>query len=64
LARDIDVYEIKLGDEFLMSSSFTASETALAKLALAALPQEHLDILIGGLGTLPRPRSVMRASTL
>ena len=34
---DIDVYEIKLGDEFLMSSQFTAAEIELARLGLAAL---------------------------
>ena len=27
---DVDVYEIKLGDEFLMSSQFTAAEIELA----------------------------------
>jgi spermidine synthase len=44
------VYEVKLGDEFLMSSLFTAGETQLAKLALAALDGEGLDVVIGGLG--------------
>ena len=34
----IDVYEVKLGDEYLMSSLFTVAEVALADLALAALP--------------------------
>ena len=29
-SSDIDVYEIKLGDEFLMSSLFTVAEIALA----------------------------------
>jgi hypothetical protein len=31
------VYEVKLGSEFLMSSSFTSSEIQLAWLGLAAL---------------------------
>jgi spermidine synthase len=44
------VYEIKLGDAFLMSSLFTASEIALARLGLAALDGEGLDVLVGGLG--------------
>lgn len=35
--RQVDVYEVKLGDEYLMSSLFTASEEALARLALARL---------------------------
>jgi spermidine synthase len=49
LKLDLDVYEIKLGDEFLMSSLFTASEIALARLALAGLPG-GLDVVVGGLG--------------
>jgi len=48
------VYEVKLGDEFLMSSLFTESETQLSKLGLAALKQtqhkDELDIIVGGLG--------------
>ncbi len=46
----VDVYEVKLGDEFLMSSLFTASEEAVARLALAALSGDDLDIVVGGLG--------------
>src|ERR1700720_4270839 len=46
----IDVYEIKLGDEFLMSSLFTVAEIALAKLGLAALKRPDLDVVVGGLG--------------
>jgi spermidine synthase len=44
------VLEIKLGDEFLMSSAFTVSEVALAQLALAELQAPALDVVIGGLG--------------
>ncbi len=33
LSLGLDVFEIKLGDEYLMSSLFTASEIALARLA-------------------------------
>lgn len=50
LALDVDVFEIKLGEEFLMSSLFTASEIALARLALAAAPGDRLDVVVGGLG--------------
>jgi spermidine synthase len=50
LSLDIDVFEIKLGDEFLMSSLFTASEIALARLALEQLAGEGLDVAVGGLG--------------
>src|ERR1700709_523037 len=46
----IDVYQIKLGDEFLMSSLFTVAEIALARLGLAALQRADLDVVSGGLG--------------
>ncbi|MFE0799535.1 spermidine synthase [Streptomyces sp. NPDC058812] len=45
-----DVFEVKLGDEFLMSSLFTAGEIALAELGLAKLPDTQLDVAVGGLG--------------
>jgi hypothetical protein len=45
-----DIYEIKLGDAFLMSSQFTAAEIALARLGLAALDRDGLDVVVGGLG--------------
>ncbi|MEU9324471.1 spermidine synthase [Streptomyces canus] len=48
-----DVYEVKLGDEFLMSSLFTTGEIALTELALAQLPDSELpglDVAVGGLG--------------
>src|SRR4051812_11183066 len=50
LSTGIDVYEIKLGDEFLMSSLFTVAEIALARLGLAALQRADLDVVVGGLG--------------
>jgi spermidine synthase len=50
-STEIDIYEIKLGDEYLMSSRFTAAEIELARLGLAALPREKkLDVVVGGLG--------------
>jgi spermidine synthase len=45
-----DVFEIKLGDDFLMSSAFTASEITLADLGLQAAEGEALDVVVGGLG--------------
>ncbi len=45
-----EIYEIILGDEFLMSSLFTASEIALARLGLAQATKESLDVVVGGLG--------------
>lgn len=46
----VDVYEVKLGEEFLMSSLFTVAEVELARLGLAACPGDGLDVLVGGLG--------------
>ncbi len=46
----IDVFEIKLGDEFLMSSLFTVAEIALARIGLTALEGSNLDVVVGGLG--------------
>src|ERR1700704_1120441 len=50
LSTGVDVYEIKLGDEFLMSSLFTVAEIALARLGLAALQRTDLGVGVGGLG--------------
>lgn len=46
----VDVYEVKLGDEFLMSSLFTVAEVELARLGLADVTGTSLDVLVGGLG--------------
>ena len=56
------VYEVKLGDEFLMSSLFTASEEALARLGLAALNGENLDVVVGGLGLGYTARAVLEST--
>jgi spermidine synthase len=50
LTSGLDIYEIKLGDEFLMSSAFTVAEIELARLGLAALARADLDVVVGGLG--------------
>ena len=47
---NIDVFEVKLGDAFLMSSLFHEVEVALAKLGLAEINGEALDVVVGGLG--------------
>jgi spermidine synthase len=44
------VFEVLLDGEFLMSSEVTASETALAQLALQQLHSSELQVLVGGLG--------------
>ena len=48
----VDVYEVKLGEEFLMSSLFPVAEIELARLGLAACAGDGdgLDVLVGGLG--------------
>lgn len=49
--NDVVIYEVKLGDEFLMSSLFTVGERALANLGLARLGNTHgLEVVVGGLG--------------
>ena len=50
LTSGVDIYEIKLGDEFLMSSAFTVAEIELARLGLATLQRPDLDVVVGGLG--------------
>jgi len=47
---DRDIYEVKLGDEFLMSSMFVEAEEALSTLGLAAVQGDKLDVVVGGLG--------------
>lgn len=44
------IYEVKLNDEFLMSSLFPEAEIQLSKLGLAALTGSDWDIVVGGLG--------------
>lgn len=50
MALNVDVYEIKLGEAFLMTSLFTASEIALANLGIGDLSGDNLDVVVGGLG--------------
>jgi len=56
---DVDVYEIKLGDEFLMSSQFTRAEIELARLGLALTGRGDLDVVVGGLGLGYTARAVL-----
>ena len=51
LRLDVDVLEIMLGDEHLMSDLFTTSEVALAEHGLAAISDNRrLSVVVGGLG--------------
>lgn len=45
-----EIFEVKLNDEYLMSSLFHEGEVALADLGLAALTGEGWEIVVGGLG--------------
>ncbi len=49
-ATGTDIFEVKLGDEWLMSSMFTAAEVALARIGLARLSGFGFDVVVGGLG--------------
>lgn len=44
------LYEVKLNEDFLMSSLFTEAEIQLSRLGLAAMQGADWDILVGGLG--------------
>ena len=50
---NLEVFEVILGDAYLMSSLFTEVEQALSRLGLAAVKEafdEKLDVVVGGLG--------------
>ena len=47
---DVDVYEVKLDDDYLMSSLFTVAEVEVARLALAWVDGSDLAVAVGGLG--------------
>ena len=55
----IDIYEIKLDEDFLMSSLFTVAEVALANLGLAELSEPEVDVVVGGLGLGYTARAVL-----
>ncbi len=44
------IYEVKLGEEYLMSSMFVEAEEQLSHLGLAAVAGEQLSVVVGGLG--------------
>ena len=64
MSLGVDVFEIKLGDEYLMSSLFTASEIALARLGLADLSGTDLDVVVGGLGLGYTAQAVLEHKTV
>lgn len=50
LQLNVDVLEVILGDEHLMSDLFTTSEVALARLGLSDIDRDGIDVVVGGLG--------------
>ena len=44
------LYEVKMNDEFLMSSLFVEAEVELSKLGLAKFNGQNIDVIVGGLG--------------
>jgi spermidine synthase len=61
-SRQVDVFEVKLGDEYLMSSLFTVAEIELARLGLAAVGRQPLSVVVGGLGLGYSARAVLEDS--
>jgi spermidine synthase len=55
----VEVYEVKIDDEFLMSSLFTVAEIELARLGLTASTGVGLDVVVGGLGLGYTARAVL-----
>ena len=56
----LEVFEVKLGEAFLMSSLFHEVEVALADLGLAAADAPVLDVVVGGLGLGYTARAALR----
>jgi spermidine synthase len=47
---DTDIYEVKLGEHFLMTSLFHEAESQLAILGLKEIDRDPLSVMVGGLG--------------
>ncbi len=45
---NILLYEVKMNDEFLMSSLFVEAEVQLSKLGLEKFGNQELDVVVGG----------------
>ena len=55
----VDIHEVRLDDDFLMSSLFTVAEVALADLSLEQVQDAHVDVVVGGLGLGYTARAVL-----
>ena len=60
----LEVYEVKLGEDFLMSSLFHEVEVALADLGIARLEGVDLDVVVGGLGLGYTARAALRHASV
>lgn len=56
---DTEVFEVKLDEEYLMSSLFTLAEQELARFGLELLAGDELDVVVGGLGLGYTARAVL-----
>jgi hypothetical protein len=45
-----EIHEVKLDEDFLMSSLFVEAEIAISRIALELLTGDDLDVVVGGLG--------------
>ena len=59
-----EVFEVKLGEEFLMSSLFPEAEKQLAYLGLEKLRGDGWDIAVGGLGLGYTAAAALESSTI
>lgn len=50
MLNDLEVFEVTLAEDFLMSSMFHAVEDAVSDLGLAELDDTPCDVVVGGLG--------------
>ena len=60
----IEVFEVKLGEDFLMSSLFHEVEVALADLGIARLEGGDFDVVVGGLGLGYTARAALRYASV
>jgi spermidine synthase len=60
----LEVFEVKLGEDFLMSSLFHEVEVALADLGIARLEGGDFDVVVGGLGLGYTARAALRHTSV
>ena len=64
LRLGVDVFEIMLGQDFLMTSHFTASEVALGQLGVGACAGQAREVVVGGLGLGYTAQAVLAEATV